>query len=116
LASAIAATRGAQEAGATRNPQAALHLKLSEEQIATARKLMDAGNNQRADYLTLRAYNDAELALAIAREAEARQRAEQAENQVANSGSAINMAPSTQNPAPPPARPNPGNPNATYNQ
>lgn len=68
LASAIAAARGAEEAGARRVPQAALQLKLAEEQIATARKMMEDGDNLRADYMTLRAYNDAELALALARE------------------------------------------------
>lgn len=75
LASAIAAARGAEEAGARQVPRAALQLKLAEEQIATARKMVDNGDNLRADYMTLRAYNDAELALAIAREDAARRRA-----------------------------------------
>ena len=79
LASAIAAARGAQEAGAQRVPRAALQLKLAEEQIAVARELMADGDNLRADYMTLRAYNDAELALALAREDAARKRAEQTE-------------------------------------
>lgn len=84
LASAIAAARGAQTAGAARVPQAALHLKLSEEQIAQARQMIDRGDNLRADYMTLRAYNDAELALALAREDEARRRAEQAQAMAAS--------------------------------
>src|SRR5512147_1761620 len=67
LASAIAAARGAQEAGAQQVPRAALHLKLADEQIAQARQLIQNGDNERADYLTLRAYNDAELAVAISR-------------------------------------------------
>jgi hypothetical protein len=79
LASAIAAARGAQEAGAQQVPQAALHLKLADEQIGQARQMMQKGDNERADYMTLRAYNDAELALAIAREDAARKRAEQLE-------------------------------------
>lgn len=83
LASAIAAARGAQEAGAPNVPRAALHLKLSEEQIAQARQMMERGDNLRADYMTLRAYNDAELALAIAREDAARKRADQAQAQAA---------------------------------
>jgi len=82
LASAMAATRGAQEAGAQRVPRAALHLKLADEQIAQAREMMEQGHNERADYMTLRAYNDAELALAIAREEEVRRRAEQLEAKV----------------------------------
>jgi hypothetical protein len=68
LASAIAAVRGAHEAGAGQVPKAALQLRLAEEQVTQARALMQDGKNERADYMTLRAYNDAELALALARE------------------------------------------------
>ncbi len=82
LASAVAAARGAKEAGAERVPQAALQLKLADEQITQARDMMQHGDNQRADYMTLRAYNDAELALAIAREDAARRRAEQVESNI----------------------------------
>jgi Domain of unknown function (DUF4398) len=78
LASAIAAVRGAQEAGAGQVPRAALQLKLAEEQVAQARAMMKDGNNERADYMTLRAFNDAELALALAREHQANLRAEDA--------------------------------------
>ncbi|HET9959705.1 MAG TPA: DUF4398 domain-containing protein [Polyangiaceae bacterium] len=88
LASAIAATRGAQEAGAPRVPKAALQLKLAEEQIAEARKMMSNGDNERADYMTLRAYNDAELALALTREAAANKRAEQASTVAASADAA----------------------------
>jgi hypothetical protein len=84
LASAIAAARGAQEAGAPRVPRAALYLKLSEEQIAQARQMMARGDNLRADYMTLRAYNDAEVALALAREDAARRRADQAQAMAAS--------------------------------
>lgn len=78
LASAIAATRGAQEAGAANVPKAALQLKLAEEGVARARSLMESDENERADFMTLRAYNDAELAIAIAREDAARKRSQQA--------------------------------------
>jgi hypothetical protein len=71
LASAIAAVRGAQEAGAGQVPKAALQLKLAEEQVAQARVMMKRGDNERADFMTLRAFNDAELALALAREHQA---------------------------------------------
>lgn len=69
LASAIAAVRGAQVAvsNAGRVPEAALQLKLAEEEIAQARKMIANGDHERANYMTLRAYNDAELALALAR-------------------------------------------------
>ena len=79
LASAIAAVRGAQEAGADQVPQAALQLKLAEEQVTQARAMMKDGDNERADYMTLRAFNDAELALALAREQQANARAQKAD-------------------------------------
>ena len=91
LASAIAATRGAQEAGAPQVPKAALQLKLADEQIAQARQMMEDGDNERADYMTLRAYNDAELALALTRAELARKRAEAA---VATAASAESTSPS----------------------
>jgi hypothetical protein len=78
LANAIAATRGAKEAGAPHVPQAALQLKLAEEQIAKARALIADGENERADFMALRATNDAELAVAIARDNAARKRAMEA--------------------------------------
>ena len=71
LASAIAAVRGAQVAGAAQVPKASLQLRLAEEQIAQARAMIEKGQNERANYLTLRAFNDAELALALTRENEA---------------------------------------------
>jgi hypothetical protein len=78
MASAIAAVRGAQVAvtRAGQVPDAALHLKLAEEQVDQARQMIERGDNERADYMTLRAYNDAELALALARQHEAREAAE----------------------------------------
>jgi hypothetical protein len=71
LASAIAAVRAAQEAGAADVPKAALQLKLAEEQVAQARAMIEDGEHERADYMTLRAFNDAELARALARQHEA---------------------------------------------
>jgi hypothetical protein len=81
LASAIAAVRGAREAGAGDLPKAALQLKLAEEQISQARAMMEDGDNERADYMTLRAFNDAELALALAREHQAKSLAKAAGEQ-----------------------------------
>jgi hypothetical protein len=77
LASSVAAARGAQEAGAAQVPEAALQLKLSEEQNAQAKRMMKKGDNEHADYMTLRAYNDATLSLALTREEGARRRAQQ---------------------------------------
>jgi PBP1b-binding outer membrane lipoprotein LpoB len=81
LASAMAQVRAAQEVGVSQVPQAELHLKLAQDQINQAKALMEEGKNERADYLTLRAYNDASLAMAMTRENAARLRAEQAEAQ-----------------------------------
>ncbi len=68
LANSMAAARGASEAGAAEVPEAQLQLKLAQEEIDTAKSLMKDEEYERADYMTLRAYYDAELALALARE------------------------------------------------
>ena len=77
VASSLAAVRGAEEAGALQVPEAALHMKLAEEQIEQAQALMSNGDNQRAEDLAVRAYQDAELAIALARENEAKLRLDQ---------------------------------------
>jgi hypothetical protein len=73
MASSQAAARAAMEVGAKDSPQASLHLKLAQEEIAQAQKLMNDGDNKRADYVLTRAKADAELAVALAREAAAQQ-------------------------------------------
>jgi hypothetical protein len=78
LAASMAAVRGAETAGAQSVPEAALHLKLAQEQIAQARTMIEKQDYERADAMTIRAFNDAELALALTREA-------QLKNQVASS-------------------------------
>jgi hypothetical protein len=82
MASAEAAARSAQEVGAQSSPQAALHLKLAQEQIALAKQLVEKGENERADFVLIRAKADAELALALAKEATAKQEAQRALDQV----------------------------------
>jgi uncharacterized protein YqiB (DUF1249 family) len=87
LASALAAVRTAQATGAANVPKAQLHLKLAEDQTAQAKALIEDGENERADYMTLRAYNDATLAMAIARQHAARTQAQQtAETSPSTSG------------------------------
>jgi hypothetical protein len=105
LASAIAAVRGAQVAisDAGRVPKAALQLKLAEEEVAQARQMIERGDNERANYMTLRAYNDAELALALARQHQAQLGAEQASGAEAPSEPAPPAAPEP--PATPPSAP-----------
>jgi hypothetical protein len=72
LANAIASVRGAEEVGADDVPQAALALQLAREEITKARALMAEGENEPAYYQALRATSDADLALALVREEEAR--------------------------------------------
>jgi len=72
MADAESAQRSAREVGADNEPSAQLSLKLADEQISEAHKAMTKGENQRADSLLIRAKADAELALAKAREKNAR--------------------------------------------
>jgi hypothetical protein len=68
MADAEAARRSAIELGASNQPDAQLHLKLADEQIAKARTAISNGDNREADSLLIRARADSELALALARE------------------------------------------------
>lgn len=77
MADAQAAYRAAKEAGAEKDPQALLHLKLAEEQFAKAKTLMADEENRRADFLLIRSKADAELALAMAQEQESRKAADE---------------------------------------
>jgi hypothetical protein len=71
LASAEASVRAAHELGADSVPRAQLHLKLAQEQVTQARKLSEDGEQERANLVLTRARADAELALALTREATA---------------------------------------------
>jgi hypothetical protein len=61
--------RAARELGAAQVPRAELHLRLAQEQVTEARKLAQNGDNEQAARLLNRAHADAELALALSREA-----------------------------------------------
>jgi hypothetical protein len=76
MTSAKAAVRSAEELGASGVPEADLHVKLAQEQIAHANKLIEEGENERAARLLQRAAADAELAVALAKEAAARNAAQ----------------------------------------
>jgi hypothetical protein len=78
VANALASMRGAEELGAARVPQAELQLQLADEEVAKAKNLMADGKNERAHYMAVRAANDAELAIALTREAQAKKAAEEA--------------------------------------
>lgn len=72
LADAESAARSARELGAEKKTAAQLNLKLADEEIAAAKTEIKAGENRRAEFILLRAKADAELALAIAREHDAK--------------------------------------------
>jgi hypothetical protein len=82
LASAEAASRSARELGAERDPKAALHLKLAQEQIEQAKRLMSDGDNRRADLVLQRASSDAELSVMLAKETNASSEAQKAKEKV----------------------------------
>ena len=62
-----AAMRSAEEIGAGGQPEASLHLKYAQDQLQTAQRLMDDGDEKRARRMLDRAHADAALALALAR-------------------------------------------------
>lgn len=80
MAQTVAAARSADELGARKNAQAELHLKLAQEQLADAKKLMADGENKRAEMVLMRANADAELAVMLAREASMRAEANKAQD------------------------------------
>jgi hypothetical protein len=78
LADAQSAERSANELGAANQPRAKLHLQLAHDQIAQANIAITNGDNERADGLLLRARSDAELAIALVRDRNAKIGAQQA--------------------------------------
>ncbi|HEY3255245.1 MAG TPA: DUF4398 domain-containing protein [Polyangiaceae bacterium] len=82
LSAAQADVKGAEVGGAGENPQAALHVKLAKDQIEVAQKQMKDGDNEEAARTLDRAQADAELALALAKEAKAQNDASEASEQV----------------------------------
>ncbi|OGQ81013.1 MAG: hypothetical protein A2289_14320 [Deltaproteobacteria bacterium RIFOXYA12_FULL_58_15] len=60
--------RAAEEVGASKVPQAALHLQLAKEELEHAKGWAANGDKDRAASLLLRAEADAELAVALSRE------------------------------------------------
>lgn len=78
LASTDAAIRSARELGAQQDPQASLHLRLADDQVMAARRLMKDGENERAIAVLERASSDAELAVMITRERAAKTEAAKA--------------------------------------
>ncbi|MBM7113443.1 DUF4398 domain-containing protein [Archangium primigenium] len=74
--------RQAEEAGASAVPDAAQHLQWAQEQTEGARRLLEQNRRDEAALFLQRAAADAELALALAREAPARAEADRVLQQV----------------------------------
>ncbi len=77
LTTAESAVRAAEVGGAEELPKGELHLKYAKDAIAEARTLMDKGEHEQATLLLEKAAVDAEQALALAEEEEARSLAEE---------------------------------------
>jgi len=75
----------AQAGGAPGIPEARLHLQLATEDLQKAKQLMGS-DNKRAALVSAVASTEAQLALALARQAEARQQASVAEVELQKSG------------------------------
>jgi len=90
LSAAQADVKGAEVGGAAENPKAALHVKLAKDQIEIAQKQISDGDNEEAARTLDRAQADAELALALSKEAKAQGDAAEASEQVGKLRKEIN--------------------------
>lgn len=79
---AEAPIRAAEELGASQVPEAALELKLARDQTEQAKQLLKNGDKGRAEMMLLRAKADAELAVALAKEAPLQAEAKKASEEV----------------------------------
>jgi hypothetical protein len=82
LTAAQASVKGAEVGGANEDPKAQLHLKLANEQIEKAKKLIADGDNEEAARVIDRAQVDADLALTLAQQAKALRDAKYADEQL----------------------------------
>jgi hypothetical protein len=76
------AIRAAEEVGARNVPKAALHLKMANDQLQTAKALLADNEEEEAAVLLARAEADAELALTMAKENNLRVQANEAMKKV----------------------------------
>ena len=82
LTMAQAAVKGAEVGGANEEPKAALHLKLAREEISKANALINDGENEDAARMIARAQADADLSLALAKQAAAKRDTAEAKEQI----------------------------------
>lgn len=83
LVTSQATVRAAEEIGAGQSPRAAFHLRLAKEQLADAKRLINAGKNAEANILLQRAAADAELSMALTKQLIAVRQAERVKREVA---------------------------------
>lgn len=83
---AESAVSAAQAVGAANTPRGALHLKMARDQLAEAKTLIRNGDEEEARLVLEGAEADAELALMLTREEQARAQATQASQSVKNLG------------------------------
>lgn len=83
---AESAVSAAQAVGAASNPRAALHLKMARDQLAEAKTLIKNGDDEEARLVLEGAAADAELALMLTREEQARAQAAEATKGVRDLG------------------------------
>jgi hypothetical protein len=83
LVSSQATVRAAEEIGAGQSPRAAFHLRLAKEQLADAKRMINAGKNAEANVLLQRAAADAELSMALTKQLIAVRQAERVKREVA---------------------------------
>ncbi len=83
LVTSQATVRAAEEVGAGQSPRAAFHLRLAKEQLADAKRMMNAGKNAEANVLLQRAASDAELSMALTKQLIAVRQAERVKREVA---------------------------------
>ena len=82
LTASQAAIRGAEEVGAENTPKAALHLKMARDHLTNAENLISNEEYEDAALVLKRAEADANLAIALAKEDQARKDAEEAMRKV----------------------------------
>jgi hypothetical protein len=102
LAATQSSLRAAQELGATNVPQADLHLRLAKEEVAQAQKFAEDGDEDLGKMQLDRAKADAELSVALARQATAQKSLDEI-NKNAPAAAAPATATASAAPATPPA-------------
>jgi hypothetical protein len=79
---AKSAISAAEATGATGEPEAALHLKMAEDQVRAAEALIEEGDTSEARLVLERAKVDAQLAQVLTRRAQMRARAQRAQQEI----------------------------------